>query len=704
MAKPRRARNHFRASITSLHEINPCVLQWVMRLLVPLGGCNEFIQMHFYRDEALAAAIGLVDVNDDSEEGGEEEDFSPKQARNDLRRFYRETEKLNGQLPSQLQEGVATVAKLVGLSATDCRILEFAIMLQMDGRLAEACDYMGDVTSTKLYGILAVVLDLPEQAIRESMHSQSMLGRSGLLTMRREGAEYIRRKLDILSSMFADSLYCGEADPIELLRDTVHASHPPRLTMDDYSTIRKPLAVLMPYLQNCLQIRKRGVNILLHGVPGTGKTELARLLAASLASTLYEISSEDSDGDPINSSRRLVAYRAAQYFFSGSRNLLLFDEVEDIFATEEGMFAKPALAKSNKAWINRTLEENTIPTIWISNSINGIDAAFVRRFDMVVEVPLPDKAQRARLIRQYSGDFLPDADVQRFASAEQLAPAVIERAATVVASIQSRLQEVPASEAIEMLLNATLKTQGHRQIASSEQPLLPPLYDPAFIHADVDLAAVADNLAHHPAGRLCLYGPPGTGKTAYGYWLAQTLDKPLLVRRASDLFDMYVGGTEKNIARAFHEADEAKAILMIDEVDSFLQDRRTAHRSWEVTAVNEMLTQMEAFKGIFIASTNLMDGLDSASLRRFDLKVRFDYLTAEQTWQLFCRHCDVLGLPNGEDIIHKPIKQLTQVTPGDFATVIRQSRLRPLKSPGDLLRALQAELSLKNDTLGFGLG
>ena len=54
---------------------------------------------------------------------------------------------------------------------------------------------------------------------------------------------------------------------------------------------------------------------------------------------------------------------------------------------------------------------------------------------------------------------------------------------------------------------------------------------------------------------------------------------------------------------------------MLDEVDSFLQDRSGAYRSWEVTQVNEMLTQMESFSGIFITTTNFMTNLDKASIR-----------------------------------------------------------------------------------------
>lgn len=84
------------------------------------------------------------------------------------------------------------------------------------------------------------------------------------------------------------------------------------------------------------------------------------------------------------------------------------------------------------------------------------------------------------------------------------------------------------------------------------------------------------------------------------------------MKKASELISKWVGGTEKNIANAFEQASDENAILMLDEVDSYLMDRSNANQQWEVTQVNEMLTQMESFQGIFIASTNLMGNLDQA--------------------------------------------------------------------------------------------
>lgn len=136
-------------------------------------------------------------------------------------------------------------------------------------------------------------------------------------------------------------------------------------------------------------------------------------------------------------------------------------------------------------------------------------------------------------------------------------------------------------------------------------------------------------------------------------------------------------------------------MLLLDEVDSFLQDRTRAQRSWEVTAVNEMLTQMEAYDGVFIASTNLMDGLDQAALRRFDLKVKFGYLRPAQVGDLFEAHCESLGLPAPDASSRAAVERLATLTPGDFAAVARQHRFRPVGSVSGLIAALEAECSLK---------
>ena len=143
---------------------------------------------------------------------------------------------------------------------------------------------------------------------------------------------------------------------------------------------------------------------------------------------------------------------------------------------------------------------------------------------------------------------------------------------------------------------------------------------------------------------------------------------------------------------------------MIDEADSFLRDRSGASRSWEFTQVNELLTQLESFHGIFIASTNLMDELDAASLRRFDLKIHFDYLQPEQAWSLFQE-----VLKNEDEEIQPELQQeiasIGRITPGDFATVLRRERImgRALDAE-QLVSELSRECKLKKGATSRPIG
>jgi transitional endoplasmic reticulum ATPase len=158
----------------------------------------------------------------------------------------------------------------------------------------------------------------------------------------------------------------------------------------------------------------------------------------------------------------------------------------------------------------------------------------------------------------------------------------------------------------------------------------------------------------------------------------------VLQKRASDLLGPYVGQTEANIAAAFAEAAESGAFLIFDEADSLLGDRAGAVRSWEVSQVNEMLTWIEQHPLPFACTTNLPDRLDPASLRRFLVKLRLDWLTAAQARLAFRRFFAAEPPPG--------IDALRTLTPADFALVRRRAVLMDDGAhPAGLLRLLAAE-------------
>jgi transitional endoplasmic reticulum ATPase len=160
----------------------------------------------------------------------------------------------------------------------------------------------------------------------------------------------------------------------------------------------------------------------------------------------------------------------------------------------------------------------------------------------------------------------------------------------------------------------------------------------------------------------------------------------------------------------FADVQKQGGILLLDEADSLLSDRNHASHQWEVTQVNEMFTQMETFSGIFICTTNLMDKLDAASIRRFDFKVKFDYLHPEQRWALFQQESQRLGgnLPCDSKALaalKQQIHRLTKLTPGDFAVVSRQvAVLGKTPHPERIIAVLAQECKAKGETfsqIGF---
>jgi hypothetical protein len=220
-----------------------------------------------------------------------------------------------------------------------------------------------------------------------------------------------------------------------------------------------------------------------------------------------------------------------------------------------------------------------------------------------------------------------------------------------------------ASDAARILQAGLLASGG------SEPPLPPtPMpFDPALGSADVDLAAFADRVAQSRSLALSflLSGPPGTGKSAFARHLAEKLDLELAEKRYSDLVSMWLGESEKAIALAFEEAADLRAFLVFDEADSLLRDRGAAQHSWEVTQVNEMLTWMERHPFPFACTTNAPELLDSANARRFLFKLRFAPLSPSQVELAYRRafHCDAPA----------PILKVSNLTPGDFAVVVRKA-------------------------------
>ncbi len=591
-----------------------------------------------------------------------------------------------------LCENIHLLTKLLSLSSSDIKLLLFTLYIKNFKSLEEITDKLGsDISDTQLINLLAGLFFETNDKITALLSPSSKLLSTGLIELDSDN-RHVDSKLTFVSSRFSNALVSRKLTTNEIIKEFAYISAPASLCLGDYEHIQQQLDILHPYLEQALETGKQGVNIFIYGPPGTGKTQLAKVLSATIDSfpvSLYEIASLDIDKKALTGEARLKALTACQNFIQSKQSMILIDEVEDIF--NDSTLLSNSTATESKAWLTTYLEQNHLPTIWVSNTILGIDPAFLRRFDFILELDVPPEQYRKKIIERECGGLISKQTIAELAAHPSLSPAVVCKASQIVEKLPD-CDIAARSSAIKIVIDNMLEAQGHNKL-KTHPPTRINSYNPKYINADIDLTKTVDGLKRHSEGRICFYGPPGTGKTAFGHYLAKQLNKKLLVKKASDLISMYVGGTEQNLAAAFEQATKENAVLMLDEVDSFLQDRKQAIHSWEITAVNEMLTQMEAFNGVFIASTNLMSNLDEASIRRFDLKVKFNYLNLQQTEQMFNEYTEYLSL---EKALNKSeLNCLSRVTPGDFALIARRHKFSKMKTDAELLSTLTAEVALK---------
>jgi transitional endoplasmic reticulum ATPase len=667
---------------------------WVLRLFSNSSASQLFIKDGDYADADIARFLELP-----MNPGPGELSEVPKMMAVMLAQLESDGD---AALDTSARENLASFNRTLGLDDAEASILTFFMVADIEPVLTDSLRVLSSALTNKSGRILAKVLKLSENEVEAALRKGSRLRAGGLLRFTAHGRGQISN-LEFFCSEVAKSLIHDVFDRSRILSVMgVMESDAPLLDAEDYPHLELGLPLLLDYLRNVASSGKRGVNILLYGDPGTGKTQLTRVIAKELNLPLFDFAVCDNDGDPIRTTQRLTSVRIAESFLRDSHALFVFDEFEDILAPSGN---DRGLVNERKGWFNRFLETNMRPIFWLSNSIRHLDAAFARRFDLIIEVPVPPRSHREEILRKHAGHQLSSKTIRHLAEVEELAPAVVSRVSGVFERMSGKLPQCQRDEVFSQMVGMTLKAQGHSVSLHNYDEILPTnVYDTACLNTGADLPSIARMLRGHPEARICLHGPPGTGKTAFGHWLAREIDRPLHLKRASDLLSPFVGGTEMQIAGTFEKALRDNAILMIDEVDSFLQDRTKAVRSWEVTQVNELLTRMESFSGVFIATTNRLEHLDAASLRRFDLKVQFDYLNPAQIHELLRAWSRRLGIaPPGDQ--HRGMTECMEcVTPGDFAAVARRHRFQPFTDGGEFLRALAGDCSMKTEStrrIGF---
>lgn len=581
--------------------------------------------------------------------------------------------------PTPAQKNMEYLVHIFRLSKEERAVVYFLSAMQNNELLQECVrEFSGDLEEEE--DTLTMVAGLPKGLGNSLLNQEAPLMRLGILFRTR-----YRGNLNLSSWVqeFICSLHKNDAARYEALIG-VPVPSKDELTAKDFAYVEA--AKLATRLMKQAKHTK-GFNILLYGTPGTGKSSFAQVLAQSAKLNLYPVG-VCNNGEEEKNYRLQQLYRKQFLLKTVKNTCLLLDEGEDIFSSLE--------TRTSKVEINNLLENNEVPVIWTTNKIHRMDPAYIRRFTLAVCFDKPPVEMRQKIWNKYlSANKITytKGDTLALAKKYEVQPSMIAGAAQAARMAKGGLPTV--QEHLSFMMQAL---NGGRKNPEEEKTNI--RFYPALIHADMDLQALTTQLTR--LGRLnfslCLYGASGTGKSAYARYLADKLGLEVVQRRASDLISCYVGETEQNIAKAFAQAREDKSLLIFDEADSFLRDRSTAARSWEVSSVNEMLTWMESHPYPFICTTNLMESLDPASLRRFSFKVKYNFLTSQQVKEAF----DYFF---GIKIALAETAGLDKLTPGDFTLVKNKAEILGTSTQFSAVKEmLETEQKLKHNAYGNGIG
>jgi transitional endoplasmic reticulum ATPase len=127
-------------------------------------------------------------------------------------------------------------------------------------------------------------------------------------------------------------------------------------------------------------------------------------------------------------------------------------------------------------------------------------------------------------------------------------------------------------------------------------------------------------------GGILMYGPPGCGKTFMARATAGEVKAGFLAVGISDVLDMWIGSSEKNLHELFEHARRNKpCVVFFDEVDALGASRADMRHQGGRHLINQFLSELDGIEDsneglLILAATNAPWHLDNAFRRpgRFD--------------------------------------------------------------------------------------
>ena len=581
-----------------------------------------------------------------------------KQVINGLKEYLKREENLNCSLKNKIKN----ISEIYNLNNEEEALIEQLILRKVDSYFENLSDYMNGRNDYYKYRSILKIDNWYYDDIIKNLQNKGLIAKD-------DRDEINSKLIKVISNTNIKTKN-------QITKELIGTVKKTDLKSEDYLFFEKEEKIIENILKAATKSKTKGINILLYGGVGTGKTQFAKLIAQNQKIKMYEVEFPITDKEEKSRYLRIQDLQSKQEILSRVDNTcILFDEAEDIMNQ---------FTSSTKAYFNNLLEKSPVPVIWTTNNIYDVDPAFLRRMTYTLEFRNLSEEERLvvwKNVLKKNKFKVTQQKVEELNRDYDIAPSLISNAIKTTKLING------TEDDFETFIENVAQVVCKKKNVKNKKEFEFKGYNDNLVNTDLDTKKLTQQIKNCKKLNfsLCLYGEPGTGKSLYARYLAKELGIEVVFKRASDLISPYVGETEQNIARAFSEAKSKKAMLIFDEADTFLQNRNNAVRSWEVAQVNEMLTWMESHEYPFVCTTNLLETLDEASLRRFTFKIKFDFLTKEQVNAAIKHFFNI----ENTDV------NINGLTAGDFATVKKKADFLEISDINEITNMLYEEVKLK---------
>jgi transitional endoplasmic reticulum ATPase len=455
--------------------------------------------------------------------------------------------------------------------------------------------------------------------------------------------------------------------------------------------------------------------VLLYGLPGTGKTLIARAIAHESNVHFIHVNGPEIIDKFYGASEAQLR----KVFEEAERNapaIIFIDEIDAIAPKREEMSGDRQVERRVVAQLLALMDgleaRGQVVVIAATNIPNALDPALRRpgRFDREIELGIPDKEGRREALEIHSRGMplAETVDLERLAGithgfvgadlAALCREAAMSALRRLMPDIDFKKTEIPYDKmaALEVELadfeNALTEVapSALREVATeisdvrwddvggadevkkllTEVVLWQLKYDTLFQQAGV----------RAPKG-VVLFGAPGTGKTLLAKALAGETEANFIAVKGPQLLSMWIGESERGVREVFRKARQASpCIIFFDEIDALAPRRGGGSSQVTERVVAQLLTELdgiEDLKGVLVlAATNRLDLLDPALLRPGRLEFLVELPTPDAAARRAILAVQTRRMPLAKDVnIEAIVKKTEGLVGADLEGLCRQAAL-----------------------------